>query len=151
MTILRTLVTQSAADTTTTTEVSTGLTVDGKAGWQIGFIRAFWTDGAAVAADDYTLYASLGTVTGAIAYTEEDNIAQVGWGMQNTAGVAVAVTYEPFKEYVLVEPRLTVQPTLFLTVQSANTSQANDVIIEFNYEVVKLSDNELFRLWAGGA
>jgi len=146
-----TLVTQGGADTTTSVTISTGLTLDGKSGWQINAIRAFWVDGAAVAAADWSMYASVGTVTGATTFGDADEIDRLAWGLQNTAGVAVVAGYEPIKETFLIEPRVTVQPELFATVVSSSTAQANDVRIEVYYEIVKLTDLEVMRLYAGGA
>jgi hypothetical protein len=65
--------------------------------------------------------------------------------------VAVAVPYEPRKSFDLREPRITVQPEVYLSVESNSTSQANDVVFVITYEIVKLTDLELLRLLAGGA
>lgn len=151
MSAVRKLVTQSGADTTTSAIIETGLTVDGKSGWSIYGVDAFWVDGNAVAAGDYLVEATLGTVTGATLMTSSDEIARLTWGLQNTAGVAVAVPYEPIKLSSMREPRVTVQPELFLTVKSAATAQANDVIFIVYYDIVKLTDVEVLRLLAGGA
>lgn len=145
------LVTQSGADTFTAGSISTGLTADGKAGWSIKSIEAFWSDGAAVAAADWSLSAALTTISTATAFGDDDEIARVSWGLQNTGGVAVAVPYEPQKRYDLLEPRVTVQPTLYAGITSSGTSNANDVILVVYYDIVKLTDIEVLRLLAGGA
>lgn len=145
------LVTQTGADTTTSAAIQTGLTSDGKAGWNIFAIEAFWVDGAAVAAGDYTASAIISTINTATTYGSDDEIARLSWGCQNTAGVAVAVPFEPVKGKLLNEPRLTVQPTIYAQVQSSATAQANDMIVVIYYEIVKLTDVEVLRLLAGGA
>jgi len=145
------LVTQGGADTFAAGAIDTGLTADGKAGWQINAIRAFWVDGAAVAAADHSLSAKVATLATTTTFGTADEIDRVSWGLQNTAGVAVAVAYEPVKEHYLVESRVTVQPNIYIQVESAGTGQANDVIVEVFYDVVKLSDLEVLRLLAGGA
>lgn len=144
------LVTQSGNDTFTTAQISTGLTVDGKAGWSIVAIEAYWSDGAAVAAGDWYLNAKLATVSTSTSFVDDDEIARLDWGMQNTGGVAVAVPFEPFRGLSLAEPRVTVQPILYVGVESSGTSQANDVIFRVYYDIVKLSDLEVLRLLAGG-
>lgn len=148
---IRTLVTQGGADTFTSVAIDTNLTSDGKTGWNILGIRALWVDLAAIAAADHTLYASVQTESTVLTFADEELIDEVGWGLQNTGGVAVAVAVEPIKEHFLFEPRVTVQPTIYVAVASTSTSGTNDVIIEVFYEVVKLTDLEVLRLLAGGA
>lgn len=150
MSSIRQLVTQSGADTFTSVELSLPA-LDGKTGYRIHGIRAHWDDGAAVAAADYELHASVITQATVTVPSDDELIDQVSWGMQNTGGVAVAPTFEPQKEHILFEPRVTVQPELYVAVESANTSQANDVYIEVFYDTVKLSELEYLRLLAGGA
>lgn len=145
------LVTQGGADTLGYVAIDTNLTVDGKMGWSISAIRAHWVDCAAVAAVDWTLQAKVCTVPTATLFNSADEIARVMWGVQNTAGVAVAYPVEPVKEYILLEPRLTVQPFVYVQVDSAATAQANDVVIQVYYDVIKLTDTELLRLMVGGA
>lgn len=148
---IRKLVTQSGNDTFTAVAIPTSIVVDGKVGWSINGIRAYWVDGAAVAAADYSMDALLLTDGVTHTFVDDEWIDSVNWGLQNTAGVAVAVNYEPMKEHFLGEPRVTVQPNIYAAVKSAGTAQANDVIIELFYEIVKLTDLEVLRLLAGGA
>ena len=148
---VRQLVTQSGADTFTAVAIDTSLTVDGKAGWSILAISAYWVDGAAVAAADYSIDALVLADGVTHTFADDEWIASVSWGLQNTAGVAVAVGYEPMKSMVLTQERITVQPNIYAAVKSAGTAQANDVIIEIEYDIVKLSDLEVLRLLAGGA
>lgn len=145
------LVTQGGADTFAAVAIATGLTADGKAGWQISSIRAFWVDGAAVATADWSLSAKVATEATTTTFGSADEIDRVSWGVQNTGGTATALRYDPVHEHYLAESRVTVQPLIYAQVESANTAQANDVIIEITYSVVKLSDLEVLRLLAGGA
>jgi hypothetical protein len=145
------LVTQGGADTFTAGSIATGLTVDGKSGWSISGFDAFWVDGKGVAAADYLVAAQVATVATATTYGEDDEIGRLTWGLQNTGGVAVAVGYEPIKSLLLLEPRVTVQPEIYVQVYSEGTSNANDIIFIVYYEIVKLSDIEVLRLLAGGA
>jgi len=145
------LVSQSGADTFTSASISTGLTADGKAGWNVIAIEAYWADAASVPAADWSLSAVCQTVATATLFGEDDEVARVSWGVQNTAGVAVAYQYEPYKASILFEPRVTVQPTIYFGVASSNTGQSNNLICVVYYEIVKLSDIEVLRLLAGGA
>ena len=151
MAYFRMLVTQGGNDTFTSAAKATSLTVDGKAGWSIRGIRAYWVDGAAVASADYSIQATVQVGSTVQTFADDEYIDGVAWGLQNTAGVAVAATFEPFKEHFLDEPRVTVQPNIYVSVSSSGTAQANDVIFEVHYDVVKLTDLEIMRLLAGGA
>ncbi len=145
------LVTQSGADTFTAVAIDTNLVVDGKSGWEIFAIRAQWVDGAAPAAADYTVHAKVATIATTTTFGTSDEVDRVSWGCQNTAGVAVAFPFVPVQEHYLLEKRITVQPQIYVAVESAGTGQANDVIIEIYYDIVKLSDLEVMRLLVGGA
>jgi len=151
MAVLKKLVTQGGADTFTAVAIDTNLTVDGKAGWSISAIEAYWVDGAAVAAGDWSIHAKLATIATSTSFVDDDEIARVDWGLQNTGGVAVSVPYEPFRGISLPEPRVTVQPIIYVQVESSGTAQANDVIFRVYYDIVKLTDLEVLRLLAGGA
>lgn len=151
MPVIKKLVTQAGNDTFTSAAIATALTVDGKVGWNIMAMEAYWSDGAAVAAGDWYLNAKLATISTTTAFSDDDEICRLDWGMQNTGGVAVSVPYEPFRGLSLAEPRVTVQPNIYVSVESSGTSQANDVIFRVYYEIVKLTDLEVLRLMAGGA
>jgi len=127
------------------------LTSDGKAGWQINSIEVNWIDGQSVAAADWYAYGIVSTIAAITTFADDDEMGRIGWGLQNTGGVAVAVPYEPIKRQELFEPRVTVQPFIYLGVSSSGTAIANDMIFRINYEIVKLSDIEVLRLLAGGA
>lgn len=144
-------VVQGGADTFAYGTIDTGITVDSKAGIEIYAIEAFWDNGEAVAAADWEINVVLATTSGATIFNSADEITRVSWGLQNTAGVAVAVPYEPVKSNLMFEPRVTVQPLIYVHNSSTLTGQANTIRYKVYYNTVKLSDLELMRLLVGGA
>jgi hypothetical protein len=144
-------VTQGGADTFTVATIPTGLTVDGKAGWSVTGIEVFWSNGYQAAAADALAHAQLSTIATITTFTSADEIARVSWGIQNTAGVAVAMNFEPIKRVFLSEPRITVQPNIYLQCNTATTGLTNVMLFKVYYDIVKLTDLELLRLFAGGA
>jgi hypothetical protein len=144
-------VTQGGADTAASSTIDTGITVDGKTGISIFAMEIFWDNGESVAAADWEMNAVLSTVNSAPGVSSADEICRISWGMQNTAGVAVATPYEPLKQLIMVEPRITVQPVIYLLASSTLTGQANTIRYRIYYEAVKLSDLEVMRLLVGGA
>jgi hypothetical protein len=151
MPVVKKLVTQSGNDTFTSVAIDTNLSVDSKSGWSIRAVEAYWADGAAVAAGDWYLNAKVATVSTSTLFTDDDEIARLDWGLQNTGGTAVSVPYEPFRGISLAEDRVTVQPFIYVGVESSGTSQANDVLFRVYYDIIKLSDIEVLRLLQGGA
>jgi hypothetical protein len=150
--LFKKLVTQSGNDTATSATWETGLTADGKTGISILGFQAYWTDGQSVAAGDWRLHAIINTLgVSETTPVSDDEIARVEWAVQNTGGVAVAIPLEPSKQFTLPEERVTVQPEIYLCVESSSTGQANDVIFVIQYDLVKLTDVEVLRLLAGGA
>ena len=143
--------TQGGNDLTTSFAQATGLTADGKVGWQINAIECYWLNGESAAAADWEVAGILATESNAVNFNVPDEIVRLAWGLQNTGGVAVAVPYDPVKRLVMIEPRITVQPNLYGVVFSSGTSQANQIQFSIYYDVVKLSDLEVLRLLAGGA
>ena len=151
MPIIRQLVTQGGVDTFTAGTIDTNMTADGTVAWQINKIRAFWSDGYTAAAADQLLSAVLATQATATVPTDSQEIDRVVFAISNTAGVAVAYTMDLVKEVFPSAERLTVQPFLYLHVDSAGTGLANDVYFEIDYTVVKLSNPEVLRLLVGGS
>jgi len=143
-------VAQSGADTANAIGIATGLTVDGKAGWSIKGFTAYWQNAESAAAADWEVDAALLTELTGISFVSQDTMGMVAWGCQNTAGVAVAIPVEPIKRVVFPEPRVSVQPSLYARVESNNTGQANTVIFRIEYEIIKLTDIEVLRLFAAG-
>lgn len=144
-------VTQGGADTTGSLTIETNITADGKSGWEIFALEVYWVNGEAVAAADWEMAGVLQTIAAAPTYTSVDEITRVSWGLQNTAGVAVAVPYEPIKTTIFIEPRVTVQPLIYFYALSTLTGQANQLQFKLFYNTVKLTDLEVLRLLAGGA
>jgi len=151
MAIYKGVVTQGGADTFAAATVETGLTVDGKAGWQINSFKAFSTALYLAAATDYLSSCVLATIATSTLMTSDDEIARLAWAVANTAGVAVAYPIEPIKDILLTEPRVTVQPEIYVHASSVTTGVTNSFYFEIEYEIVKLSDLEVLRLLAGGA
>jgi len=151
MPIYRSNSTQGGADTAASAAIETNLVADGKAGWEIFAFEVLWTNGELVAAADWEVTAAITTTTTAPSFISADEIVRLEWGCQNTAGVAVAVAYEPLKSVIMIEPRVTVQPTIYFHNVSTLTAQANTMHFHVYYNLVKLSDLEVLRLLAGGA
>lgn len=149
--IIKGVVTQGGADTFTAFQILTGLTVDGKAGWQINAFRAHWLLGYTAPAADNICNCVLSTLATITTPNLEDEIARCSWGVQNTAGVAVAMLFEPQKNAVMLEPRVTAQTDLYIHASSAGTTLANVLYWEIDYDIVKLSDIEVLRLMVAGA
>jgi hypothetical protein len=147
---IKQVVTQSGADTFKSFALALPA-LDGKSAYSIKGLRALWVDGEAVAAADHRLDAVVQVESTVLTFEDEEWLESVSWGMQNTAGVAVANTFEPMKEHFLEEPRLTVQPSIYAAIKSSGTGQANDVIFEVFYDVVKVTELEYLRMLAGGA
>lgn len=149
--ILKGTITQTGADTFTSAQILTGLTVDGKSGWEILGFKGVWWNGNAAPAADLFANLQLATVATTTVPSSDDEIARVSWGVQNTAGVAVAVGFEPIKKAEITEPRVTVQSDLYVAVSTSNTAQANQFYWELSFNIIKLTDLEVLRLAVGGA
>lgn len=151
MSVKRGIITQSAADTFTQSTIQTGLTPDGKTGWQIVGITGYWSTGDTVAAADVEVNMILSTVTSVTTFDNVDEIARLNWAVSNTAGVAVAFPLELIKRDILTDNgRLTVQPTVYVGAASSGTSVANVLYYEIEYNTIKLTDLEVLRLLQGG-
>lgn len=142
---------QTGADTFTAQSIDTNLTADGKTGWQIISIEAYWANGETAAAADHDMNLVLSTIPTATSFESLDEIARINWAMQNTGGVAVAISLELVKEKFLLNPRITVQPTIYIQAQSTLTGLTNAVAWVINYETVKLTELEVLKLLQGGA
>jgi hypothetical protein len=149
--ILKGLVTQTGADTYTSSQLLTGLTVDGKSGWEITGFKAYFANGYTAAATDAIMSLSLATIATATTPASENEIARIAWAVQNTAGVAVAFNFEPAKKADMTESRITVQSDLYINCASTTTGLACNVYYEIAFNIIKLSDIEVLRLAVGGA
>lgn len=151
MAVKRGITVQSAADTFTQTQVTTGIVPDGKTGWLVTDIVGYWSTGEIVVAGDIEVNLSISTVVGVTAFDNIDELFRINWAISNTAGVAVAYPLSLIQRMALSDGgRLTVQPILYLGVASSGTGAANTVSWEVRYETVKLSDLEVLRLLQGG-
>lgn len=151
MGIIRGSTTQSGVDTFTQTAIDTNLDADGRTGWNILGVEAYYSNGETVAAADSDVSLILSTrATTVTTFDESEEIARINWAVANTGGVAVAYPLELIKRSV-VFPRLTVQPTIYVGVSSTLSGIANIVFWHVEYELVKLSDIEVLRLLVGGA
>lgn len=151
MGIIRQKVTQTGADTFTAAAIDTGLTSDGKAGWQINSIKVFWENGYSAAATDQTISAILSTQATLTTPNDNEELVRVNWAVANTGGVAVAYPVDLLKERAAAIDRVTVQPTLYAQVSSVTTGLTNVIYFEIDYEIVKLTEIEVLRLLIGGA
>jgi hypothetical protein len=146
----RGLSTQGGADTFVATSIDTNLTADGKAGWEIVAFSAYFTNGETGAAADSDVNAILATQATVTTFEQDEEIYRINWSVANTAGVAVAYPVQLVKREILVEPRLTVQPTIYVQVSSSASGLTCAVAWEFHYNIVKLTDIEVLRLLQGG-
>ena len=149
--IYKGVVTQGGADTFTAATILTGLTVDGKSGWQINGFKVFWSNGYTAAATDAISNCVLATLATVTLPNSDDEIARVSWAVQNTAGVAVAFNFDPIKKADITEPRVTVQSDLYVHANTTTTGLTNVFYYEISYDIVKLTDLEVLRLMVGGA
>ena len=142
--------TQGGADTFVAVAIDTNLTADGKSGWNITGVSGYYTNGevgAAADADVNLIVATQATVT---TFDQDEEIYRLNWAVANTGGVAVAYPLNLIKRELLIEPRLTVQPYIYMQVSSTLSGIANAIAWELHYEIVKLTDLEVLRLLQGG-
>ena len=149
--ILKGVVTQTGVDTFTSAQLLTGLTVDGKSGWEIKGFKGYFANGYTAAATDAIVSFKLSTIATDTNPSSENEIARVAWAVQNTAGVAVAFNFEPSKKADMTESRVTVQSDLYLNIASVTTGLACNMFYEIQFDIVKLTDLEVLRLAVGGA
>lgn len=144
---------QSVADTVAYTSIDTNLSVDSKLGWEIKGMDVLWGNAFSASMQaDWTMYVKLSTKQADLTWGDPDLIDFENW-MNMSVGTLLLgsqqITARRFSE--LHEPRLTVQPNLFVAVSSTGTGQANSVGVAIYYDVVKLTDLDVMRLLAGGA
>jgi len=142
--------TQGGADTFVATSIDTNLTANGKSGWEIMGLRAYYSNaevGAAADTEVNCICAVQATVT---TFDQDEEICRLNWAVANTAGVAVAYPIEMIKQQTLFVPRITVQPLVYVQVASTASGIANVIYWELFYDIVKLTDIEVLRLLQGG-
>lgn len=150
MSVIKRQLTQAATDTAKELVIETGLTASGKQGWAIMGMRVTWTNANTAALNDSVMSVSLQTASGALHMSSADVIEKFYW-VQAQASTAAIVAITASIERMQVEQRVTVQPELIIRLDSAATSQQNDIAIELYYEPVKLTDIEVLRMLQGGA
>lgn len=154
MATTRGVVVLPAAGTFTQATIDTNINADSKFGWMItglkGVLKSRDATGVEVPeSNDIDLILST-RVTTITTPDETEEIARVNWAIALSTAVGIA-TPELQKLAPIAEPRLTVQPNLYVGVKgSATVGAITDIYFEISYEIVKLSDMELLRLLVGG-
>jgi len=151
MPILRQKVTQTGADTFTVAAIDTNLSSEGKVGWAIKSLKAFWENGYTAAAADQTISAIIASQATVTTPSDPEELARVNYAIANTGGVAVAYPIDLQKKIDAAEDRVTVQPILYAQVSSVTTGLTNVMYFELEYEEVRMSELEFLRLLIGGA
>lgn len=149
----RKLITQTAANAPAVVQITTNLTVDGRQGWNITGLRWTFTNIAAAITPIATCNAQIqvNTEAGNQAFDDPDSIFLVNTGAHGIAASTSSVYIPATGTQVLPEPRTTVQPIIYIALDSIGMTQALSVGVEITYEIVKLSDIEVMRLLQGGA
>lgn len=142
--------TQGGADTFVATAIDTNLTADGKSGWELVALSGYYTNGETAAAADSDVSLILTTQATVTTFDQDEEIYRLNWAVANTGGVAVAYPLPLVKRELLIQPRITVQPILYVQVSSTSSGIANVIAWEFHYNIVKLTDLEVLRLLQGG-
>lgn len=151
MSIVRGTLIQSAANTFTQATIDTNISIDGKFGWEItGFKVYASTLYTEVTTADYELEALLATqATTVTTMNQAEEIARVEWA-NNFSTAAVAYPVEPIKMALMLESRATVQPQIYVGINSTGLTAAARIYYEISYDIIKLSELEVMRLLVGG-
>jgi hypothetical protein len=133
--------------------VPTGLTVDGRSGWNIlgVTINLPTLNNGLVQTADCTGVLQVNTESGSQSFLDPDNICTAYFLQNGMAASTSAFMVDPLKQIQLPVPRLTVQPELFIYFFTSGMSVALYAEVEIFYDIVKLSDLEVMRLMQGGA
>lgn len=143
-----------AAGTFTQNTFDTNISSDSKFGMEITGFKAYVRsrDATGIEVPESNLIECILStrITTITTPDEPEEIARVGWGLSFSTASGFAVS-TPEKSVILLEPRLTVQPTIYIGVKGSTTIGAiTDIYYEFSYNIVKLADIELLRLLVGG-
>lgn len=150
--VIKKTLTQSGADALVSVPIDTNLTIDGKAGWEIIGARVLFNTLHAVSGS--TINATkvvLGTESTIPLPSDNEEIFTLQMGIHGVAGSTSSWVINSTQTLVLPAPRVTVQPTLFLYLSSSATGVANVAYVEVHYDIIKLTDMEVMRLYQGGA
>lgn len=134
--------------------IDTNITADSTTGWEItgfrGWMRSRNNLGVEIPESnviDLILSTQPAIVT---VPSDVEEIARVSWALAFSSGVGFTST-ELNKASTLGEPRLTVQPLLYVSAQGSTTiGSITDLYYEIDYQQVKLGAVELLRLLVGG-
>jgi hypothetical protein len=146
----RGVITQGGADTFTASAIDTNITAEGKSGWEIVAFSGYWSNAETGAAADYDANLVLAAQAAVTTFDQDEEIYRLQWGVANTAGVAVAYPLSQIKRELLILPRITVQPLLYVQASTTLTGLTNVFYWEMHYNIVKLTDLEVLRLLQGG-
>ena len=154
MAVIKGLVALPALGTLTQTLVDTNISADSRYGWQIeGFKGTYLSENATGVETPEAFRIDLTLSTKATVITtpdDEDEIARVDWDLFYSAAGMASIGLA--KQAVVLEPRLTVQPILYVTGYCpVGLASVSNLYFEISYSVVKLTDVELLRLLIGGA
>lgn len=143
-----------AAGTFTQGTFETNITSESKYGIQVTGFKAYMRsrDATGVEVPESNLIECILStrITTITTPDETEEIARVGWGLRFSTAASMTET-EPAKSAILLEPRLTVQPTLYIGVKgSVAIGAITDIYYEISYDTIKLGDVELLRLLVGG-
>lgn len=155
MATTRGVVVLPAAGTFTQGTIDTNISADSKFGWLVTGFRSILLSRDATGTEvpeSHRIDSILSTkVTSITTPDEDEELARVSWALSFSTAAGFA-NFEPQKLAPMAEPRLTVQPTLYVGVKGSVTVGAiSDIYYEVSYEIVKLTDVELLRLLVGGA
>jgi len=154
MAIKKGVVVLPAAGTFTQDVFDTNISADSKFGYAITGFSAYMRsrDATGVEVPESNLIECILStqVTTITTPDNDEEIARVGWVLAFSTAAGFAVL-KPNGVADLLEPRLTVQPNLYIGVKGSVTVGAiTDIYYQVSYDIVKLTDIELLRLLVGG-
>jgi len=144
---------QTATNATAEIVFPTGLTIDGRTGWNILGVR--WESvnlyNVVPVTANSKIECQVNTETGNQSPMDADNILNICLQYKGTAASTAAFQMQSQGTIPLVAPRLTVQPNLYFHLETAGLTAAASLVLTVDYDVVKLTDLEVMRLYQGGA
>jgi hypothetical protein len=153
MSMIKLEVTQTVLNTPATGIIPTGLTVDGRSGWNIQGIKLLFENASACVTQvaKCTANIQLNTEAGSQGFTDNDSITFMSYQFQGIAASTSAHQIFPVQQEDLIIPRTTVQPNLFVFLNTTGMVATASFGIVVFYEIIKLTDLEVMRLMQGGA
>lgn len=151
MTILRGTLIEAVAGTFVQATIDTNISIDGKYGWEITGFKAFCsTLYTTTSSADFRIAALLSTQeTTATLASDAEELARVEWANCFTTA-SVATVQEPIKTAQMLESRLTVQPQIYVGIDTDGEAAVTRIYYEISYNIVKLTELEVMRLLVGG-